>query len=556
MDFEQAERRLHELQSQRDLGELDETAFRVEVAKLLFRDEYGVFWMLDADEATWFCNQGEGWVPGDPYAERTLEAVESDAHRAKRRRRGQVPVIILIGIVLVGAISASVLWRWPAAPWNSTQLATVEDPVVRVSIASPADGSQVILGQEVAVESTINAAPDLQVVEHVDLVVEGDVINRLMVGPKIQPGQMSLPLSQPWLSTAPGEHQVAVVAFSANGDPLAVAAVSLHVEESPDKAPPELECYPDATFVEDVTIPVGTAFLPGARLEKVWRVRNSGSCAWGVGYELALREGESLGAPGSVPVPPTAAGVPADLSITFWAPQEAGSYVAVWQLQAPDGQFFGPTLSIDIQVEVQAQESIPPAAPTDLQATVTEDSKAVRLTWTDRSDDEDAFRIYREDMGASIGLAPADAKSFVDGNVICGNAYRYTIAAFNAAGLSPVSETAEVILPPCAPTDEPPTLSLTLVPSQVLVTEPFTVSFLANDDHGLVQVVVSGEETGDQGLDEGRVFACDGVTCEGTWTLAWTHGASVTLTLVAMAADSSGSASEPARATVLILPSE
>ena len=95
-----------------------------------------------------------------------------------------------------------------------------------------------------------------------------------------------------------------------------------------------------------------------------------------------------------------------------------------------------------------------------------------------------------------------------------------------------------------------------MVPSQVLVTRPFTVSFLAYDDRGLAQVLVSGEETGDPDLDEGQTFMCAGVTCQGTWTLTWTQEASVSLTLTALALDTAGLASEPATATVLILPGE
>ena len=325
---------------------------------------------------------------------------------------------------------------------------------------------------------------------------------------------------------------------------------------------PEPDCTPDATFVADVTIPPGSAFPPGARLDKVWQVRNSGSCAWGVGYELVLVEGDSLGAPNAVPVPPTAAGDLADLAVTFWAPDQVGVQANLWQLQAPDGQFFGPDLPLSVVVEPLAQEGAPPVAPANLQAALVAGGSAVRLTWADRSDNEDAFRVHREDIEASIGLAPADTGQFVDEDVICGHTYRYSVVAFNAAGASPPSPVAEVSLPACTPPDAPPTLILTVVPTRVVTGEAFTIVFQAEDDVAVAQVTIQGQATGDPALDAGQVFPCSGPICAGSWPIAWsasepaTATVTTTLEIVALARDSSGQESAPARTTVTIRPAE
>jgi hypothetical protein len=191
-----------------------------------------------------------------------------------------------------------------------------------------------------------------------------------------------------------------------------------------------------------------------------------------------------------------------------------------------------------------------------LQATITEDEGAVRLTWEDRSDNEDAFRLYRQDMEASIGLAPADAESFLDETVSCGNTYRYGVVAFNAAGTSSISGTVEVILPPCALADEPPTIELTLVPTQVLAGELVTISFEASDDLAMVQVVLRGEETGDPVLDAGQAFTCTGLICTASWPVTVTGEVSSTLTLTAVALDSTGQESGPVEAALFILPAE
>jgi hypothetical protein len=372
----------------------------------------------------------------------------------------------------------------------------------------------------------------------------------------LQPGQTSLPLSQPWLPNFTGEHEVTVVALSAQGDPLGTATITLKVAQASEANLPEPDCTPDAIFMTDVTSPAGAAFRPGTEMEKVWQVRNSGTCAWGVGYALGRVEGEELGAPDEVAVPPTAAGESADLTVTFQAPSQADTYSNTWQLHSPDGTPFGPTLVLSFEVEVQAAENLPPNAPADLKATVQEDGRTIRLTWQDRSDSEDAFRVYRQDVEASIGLAPADAEFFVDSSVNCGSIYRYSVVAFNAAGASALSEIAEATLPPCTPVDASPTLVLTIVPTRAVASEPITIIFQAIDDVGMTQVVVRGENTGDESLDAGRTFPCIEAVCAASWPVTPTAEISTTWTLVAVARDSSGQESEPARVTVVIRPKQ
>lgn len=553
MDPKKAERRFHELEVLRDRGELDEEQFRVEVAKLLFRDEQGVFWMLDAEDGRWYCNRGEEWEPGDPHTAAEAEGVLS---RTKPRRRRWGLALAAALAVLLGLAGYAVLQRWPATFWSRSEPTPFSNVQIEVSIGSPADGSEVGLDREVAVESTIQAAQGLGGTDRVELQVNGQTVETQPVQSRLQPGQTTLPLSQSWLPTTVGEYEVSVVVLSAQNEPLGHATITLEVTEASEATLPEPACTPDATFVADVTMPSGTAYRPKIGMEKVWQVRNSGTCAWGVGYELVRIEGAQLGAPDTVPVPPTAAGELTDLAVTLQVPAAAGTYTSTWRLQSPEGTEFGSALSLELQVEAQAEESSPPTLPTNLRATITEDSKAIRLTWQDQSGNEDAFRVYREDMEASIGLAPADAELFVDKAVTCGNTYRYRVVAFNAAGASPFSEVAEASLPPCVPADTPPTLSLTVVPTQVVASETLTITFEASDDLGLSRVMVWGEETGEADLDAGRIFPCSDVVCAASWPVSWTTGVTTPLTVVAVARDSSGQDSEPVRAQFLVLPNE
>jgi hypothetical protein len=554
MDYKKAERRFRQLEGLRERGELSEQEFRFEIAKLMFQDEQGIFWMLDADDGAWFCNQGDGWEPGDPYAARTAEVTPD---RAKDRQRSRVWALIAAAIVAVGLLAVLATQRWPDLAWNPLPPTATPGVQVQVTIASPAEESQLALDQEVAVEYTLQADRGLEEAEHVELKVDGQTIGSQAVRSKLQPGQTSLPLSQPWLPTTDGEHQVSVMVISSQGDVLGEATVTLTVVEVSDGVLPELACTPDATFVADVTIPPGTAFRPDSQMDKVWQVLNSGTCAWGVGYELQRVSGQELGAPDVVTVPPTAAGESADLVVTLQAPSEAGSHSNEWQLRSPDGTLFGPILSLSIEVEAQAEESTPPETPTELQAAVTDDGQAIRLTWLDQSNNEDAFRVYREDVEASIGLAPADAELFVDNAVTCGNTYRYGIVAFNASGTSPLSEIAETSLPSCAPGDTAPSVILTVVPTQVVSsTSPITIVFQATDAQGVTRVTIQGEGTGDAMLDAGRTFPCSDVVCTGSWPVTPTVELSTTLTFVAIARDTSGQESEPTQYQISVLPAE
>jgi hypothetical protein len=553
MDPEKAERHFREMEARRDRGQLDEARFRVEVAKLLFRDEQGVFWILDAEDGTWYCNRGEDWEPGDPRAERVGGSAPSGV-KGSIRRRGLALVTALA--VLLAVVSVAVMLRWPPALWQGPEPTPTASVRIEVIIAAPAHGSQVPLDQEVAVESTLRAAAGLGGADRVELRVDGQTVDTQSLQSKLQPGQTNLPLSQSWLPSVAGEHQVAVVVLSPQEEPLGQTTIALEVTEATDATLPEPACTPDATFLANVTIPPGTAFRPDAQMEKVWQVRNDSTCAWGVGYKLAYIEGEELGAPTTVPVPPTAAGEPADLAVTFVAPSEAGSYTSTWQLLSPEGTGFGPALSLSIRVEAQAEENLPPDAPDNLRATIAKDGKGVLLTWQDRSANEDAFRVYREDMEASIGLAPTDAQMFVDSAVTCGNTYRYRVVAFNAAGTSPFSVSAEASLPSCAPADTPPTLSLTVVPTQVLASEMVTITFIASDDQGLTRVMVYGEETGNAELDAGRIFTCSEAVCTASWPVSWTRGITVPVTIVAIARDSSEQDSEPVQVQLPAAPTE
>jgi hypothetical protein len=109
-------------------------------------------------------------------------------------------------------------------------------------------------------------------------------------------------------------------------------------------------CTHGLSFVDDLTVPDGTSFSPGASIDKQWLVQNSGTCHWDATYRLKLVRGNPLGAVDDQPLFPARAGTQATIRIVFTAPAEAGAYESAWQAVDPDGNLFGDLIFMQIVV--------------------------------------------------------------------------------------------------------------------------------------------------------------------------------------------------------------
>ena len=103
-----------------------------------------------------------------------------------------------------------------------------------------------------------------------------------------------------------------------------------------------------------------------------------------------------------------------------------------------------------------AQAQTAPAAPSGLTAGAAASSQ-VNLTWTDNSDNEFAFAVWRQGGGADwarVAALAADTTRFTDTGLTPGATYTYEVRAINDAGASPWSNQATVALvPPAAPSN-------------------------------------------------------------------------------------------------------
>src|SRR5437879_5503658 len=98
---------------------------------------------------------------------------------------------------------------------------------------------------------------------------------------------------------------------------------------------------------------------------------------------------------------------------------------------------------------------VPPAAPSNL--AVSSLSAAVALTWTDNSNNEIAFAIWRQGGGADwarVGVVGPNTTAYTDTTASAGVSYNYRVRAINAVGASDWSNVVAVTTPsrPTAPT--------------------------------------------------------------------------------------------------------
>jgi len=87
----------------------------------------------------------------------------------------------------------------------------------------------------------------------------------------------------------------------------------------------------------DVNIPDNTAMSPGEEFTKTWKIKNTGNCAWGEGYKLIFSYGEEMSGAAQPFTAAIAPGQEVDVSVTFKAPDLAGTYFSFWTLQNAKG---------------------------------------------------------------------------------------------------------------------------------------------------------------------------------------------------------------------------
>jgi hypothetical protein len=195
--------------------------------------------------------------------------------------------------------------------------------------------------------------------------------------------------------------------------------------------PPTAVCD-QATFVNDVTIPDGTATTPGATFKKTWRLKNTGTCTWS-GYTLVFDSGESM-APVIDPIGTVAPGQEVDVSVTFTAPIAPGDYRSYWRIRNPSGVllpvlngWLGKGFFVYIKIGSSGYDFYTRAS----QATWI--SVFGNLTFGGPDTDVNGFAMYKDGQRLEDGSSPAKvletSPQQVDNGVITGRYPAYTVVA-------------------------------------------------------------------------------------------------------------------------------
>jgi len=110
-----------------------------------------------------------------------------------------------------------------------------------------------------------------------------------------------------------------------------------------------------AEFLQDITVPDGQIFPPGAEFVKCWRFLNGSERDWPESTVLLFVAGESLARDESSSQSVEVGSVQAGSEVDLWtgelkAPDIPGRYVGYWRLSDGEGNLFGDVIWVDITV--------------------------------------------------------------------------------------------------------------------------------------------------------------------------------------------------------------
>lgn len=213
----------------------------------------------------------------------------------------------------------------------------------------------------------------------------------------------------------------------------------------------------NSAYVADVTFPDNTVVTPGQAIKKTWKLQNTGSCAWSPTYKVTFQSGNAMGGV-TTPIGVTVApGTSADISIDLKAPTTAGDVIGYWILTNDSGQNFGSNFYIQVKVGAASASGTSTATATATTAPAPTAPAAVNnvnitpscapdgggnadyggtLTWEDKSNNEDGFNIYVNNV--QIASVPANTTSYVVPASTyffpLGTSIPYGVEAFNGVG--------------------------------------------------------------------------------------------------------------------------
>ncbi len=245
----------------------------------------------------------------------------------------------------------------------------------------------------------------------------------------------------PTVTPSPTPPPTATPVFEAGGPSVCCPCVPPRPPHQPGR------CYDKAAFVIDVTVPDGSEFPPGSAFDKTWRLRNTGTCTWNTGYQLAFVGGSQLGAPSAVNVPhEVAPNSTVDITVSMVAPQTQGKYRSNWQMRNPDcGNLFGPIVYALVNVRAEGGDNLPVITRFEVVPNIINQGQGATLHWA-------------YENGTSARIDPGDVAAGSTGSLsVNPNATTtYRLVVTNEAG-SVERTTTLVVQPESVPSPPPAT---------------------------------------------------------------------------------------------------
>jgi hypothetical protein len=244
-----------------------------------------------------------------------------------------------------------------------------------VIIISNVGSGTIVENQELTIQSE---AKDSKGITRFELDADGQVVFTA----NVDPPRASVVAPLTWKATS-GTHILGVRALNVDNvmsDPANVTVIvsapapvptGAPPTSAPTAGPPPVQCTYNAAFVADVTVPDGTPWLPNQAFNKIWRMKNTGNCAWAGQIQFVYVSGEAMTTVTSIAAQNTAPGSAADFLIPMTAPATLGRHQGNWQLRDERGALFGQVVDVVINV-------VSPAPPP--QAVIISPGNGFRLT--------------------------------------------------------------------------------------------------------------------------------------------------------------------------------
>jgi uncharacterized protein affecting Mg2+/Co2+ transport len=160
------------------------------------------------------------------------------------------------------------------------------------------------------------------------------------------------------------------------------------------------------SYVADLTVPDGTYMNPGQNFDKVWRIKNTGTCTWDGSYKFAFVQGNPMGGQPQSINGSVAPGQTYDMSVNMTAPTTPGSHVGQWQMVNGQGLAFGTRIWVHIIVpspSVPGATAVPPTIEyfTGPQSAVLQNEMII-LSWAFSTQDVVSAKLNRTNPDGSV----------------------------------------------------------------------------------------------------------------------------------------------------------